>query len=469
MNRIAIIGAVGLAAVVIAIGLNFWVGGEVTDTEPTVAGAPAPEPKATAEPEASPPPTPSATEAATAETPEPNLETPETAPAAEPEPAPSAPAQPAPAEVAAPAEPAPAPETEEVAVPTEPEPAEPSPASETVEVAAPAEPEPVNPAPAPAPAEVAPAEPEPAAPTEPEDAAAPDQPTETERASAPAAPETPAPEPPSFDVVRIDPAGDAVLAGRAEAGAMVTIFDGPRALGTVTADSHGEWVFVPTERLPPGAREFTLSARHADGSELASESNVVLVVPEPGKDIAGQPAAEEAGSLALKVPSEGTGPSTVLQKPSAEVGASALSLEVVDVEAGGSVILSGKLPPGERAQVYLDDDPLGVATADEQGAWRLAPQKRIEPGVYTFRIDQLDSEGMVVARLEVPFQQPESLVDLPPGVFVIVEPGNSLWRIARRTYGRGIRYSVIFDANDAQIADPNLIYPGQVFMLPRIN
>ncbi|MDE0941760.1 MAG: LysM peptidoglycan-binding domain-containing protein, partial [Alphaproteobacteria bacterium] len=43
---------------------------------------------------------------------------------------------------------------------------------------------------------------------------------------------------------------------------------------------------------------------------------------------------------------------------------------------------------------------------------------------------------------------------------------NSLWRIARRVYGSGVRYTVIYQANDSQIRDPDLIFPGQVFNLP---
>jgi nucleoid-associated protein YgaU len=49
---------------------------------------------------------------------------------------------------------------------------------------------------------------------------------------------------------------------------------------------------------------------------------------------------------------------------------------------------------------------------------------------------------------------------------VIVQPGNSLWRLARRTYGNGLMFTVIYEANKGQITDPNLIYPGQIFELP---
>jgi len=44
--------------------------------------------------------------------------------------------------------------------------------------------------------------------------------------------------------------------------------------------------------------------------------------------------------------------------------------------------------------------------------------------------------------------------------------GDSLWQISRRIYGKGTRFTVIFDANQPQIRNPDLIYPGQIFVLP---
>src|SRR5690606_29464377 len=49
----------------------------------------------------------------------------------------------------------------------------------------------------------------------------------------------------------------------------------------------------------------------------------------------------------------------------------------------------------------------------------------------------------------------------------VVVRGDNLWRISRTTYGRGIRYTVIYRANRDQIRDPDLIYPGQIFVLPK--
>jgi nucleoid-associated protein YgaU len=49
----------------------------------------------------------------------------------------------------------------------------------------------------------------------------------------------------------------------------------------------------------------------------------------------------------------------------------------------------------------------------------------------------------------------------------LVIRGDSLWRISKTTYGHGIRYSVIYKANRDQIRNPDLIYPGQIFVLPK--
>ena len=63
--------------------------------------------------------------------------------------------------------------------------------------------------------------------------------------------------------------------------------------------------------------------------------------------------------------------------------------------------------------------------------------------------------------------------DQPGSVFVPeintarIVRGDNLWQISRRTYGDGKRYTVIYDANRDQIRDPDLIYPGQIFVMPK--
>jgi nucleoid-associated protein YgaU len=113
---------------------------------------------------------------------------------------------------------------------------------------------------------------------------------------------------------------------------------------------------------------------------------------------------------------------------------------------------------------------VGSATADQRGAWRMTPSAPVAPGTYTLRLDQLGPGGKVAARIETPFQRAELQRELASGeAQVVVQPGNSLWRLARRVYGEGVRFTVIYDANRDNIRDPDLIYPGQVFTVPKTN
>jgi nucleoid-associated protein YgaU len=117
-------------------------------------------------------------------------------------------------------------------------------------------------------------------------------------------------------------------------------------------------------------------------------------------------------------------------------------------------------------QLYLDNQLVGKATAGEDGVWSLAPTTRMAQGPHSLRADQLGANNNVLARIEMPFALDPAQAQLQPGEVTIIK-GNSLWRIARRAYGEGLFYTVIFDANKDRIKNPDLIYPGQVFNLPK--
>lgn len=276
--------------------------------------------------------------------------------------------------------------------------------------------------------------------------------------NSPAPARAPAAEPavPSFDVVRVNPSGDTVIAGRGAPNATVRILDGGVEIGSVIADGRGEWVFVPTSPLPPGPRELSLSST-VNGKELHSEQVVTLVVPERGSN---------APALVVASPRSG-GPSRVLQGPGITAGQ--LSLDIVDYDNDGNVVLGGHAPAGAVVQVYLDNKPIGRSVADADGRWQLTPTGKVAAGQYMLRLDQMSPDGKVAMRIEAPFVRSEfGPQDMLPGR-VVVQPGESLWRIARRVHGRGMAYVTIYDSNREQIRDPDLIYPGQVFSLSRTN
>jgi nucleoid-associated protein YgaU len=275
---------------------------------------------------------------------------------------------------------------------------------------------------------------------------------------------------PSFDIVRVEPGGSAVIAGRAVPGSDVTLFNGKKEIGTAKADANGEWVIVPVEPLTAGDTNLSISARQTDGKTMSSEKMVVVVVPEPKAGGAGAPGSSAAAKkpLAVLVPRQGAGETRVLQEPEPGpgIGTDDLRLQVIDYDEAGNLTLGGKGKGKALLRAYLDNTLFGEATVPDDGNWRLRPNRAVAPGTYRLRIDQIIG-GKVAQRIELPFSRSEAIAELPGEKLVIVQPGNSLWRIARRSYGEGQLYAVIYEANREQIRDADLIYPGQVFAVPK--
>lgn len=280
--------------------------------------------------------------------------------------------------------------------------------------------------------------------------------------------------PPSFDVVRVDENCGLLVAGRAEPTAQISVFSGEEKIGSVQANSRGEWVYISSDPLPPGAQKINVKAINPNGQEMETAHLVVMQVPDCslGEE-------KRAPAIALLAPKEGQNSdfedrvSKLLQMPEPEgdlEAAKNLAVGSIDYDDKGNVALSGKGTPGNDVQVYVDNKPIGNAKVDEKGNWELTPDTEIPAGNYNLRTDQLNEEGNVISRVEIPFQRASaSDVILAKGsleIRAIVQPGNSLWRIARRMYGDGIQYTMIYQANQEQIKDPDLIFPGQIFKLP---
>jgi nucleoid-associated protein YgaU len=265
----------------------------------------------------------------------------------------------------------------------------------------------------------------------------------------------PAPIAPSFDIVKIGPGGTAVIAGRAAPGAEITVLDGGKPLGVVTADGRGEWVLVPTAPLDPGDRTLSLEAINPQkGEKLGSETTVALSVPAAAKP--------EAATLAVALPTQGA--ARILQMPET-AAPSSLALETVEYGAGVHVALSGRAPPGATVRVYLGNRLIAAPTAGARGRWSATTEAALAAGG-ELRLDQLAGDGSVAARLALNLA-PAASLELKPGQTYVVQRGNNLWQVAYRAYGAGARYVTIYAANQGQIRNPHLIYPGQIIAVPK--
>ena len=297
-----------------------------------------------------------------------------------------------------------------------------------------------------------------------------------------APPPAPAPIQPSFDIVRVEPSGDTIIAGRGAPKSRVVLSEGPRVLVETDSDANGEFVLIPPA-FRPG--DHLLNLRVGEGPQEALTSLVVSV-----------PTSASDKTLATVV--ERDQPTRVLSEGGAKPATPAGMVSVRTVEAGeeGAFFASGMGPPGATVRLYLNEAFVADVKTAPDGTWTLRVERGMSPGHYEVRADLVEEGGKVAARAQAPFDYPrqeaskaaapmESVAapsllapaaQEPPGPGVAVVPeiqsvkvvrGDSLWRISQRVLGQGLRYTQIYEANSAQIRDPNRIFPGQVLVTPQ--
>jgi nucleoid-associated protein YgaU len=205
--------------------------------------------------------------------------------------------------------------------------------------------------------------------------------------------------------------------------------------------------------------------------------------------------------------------------PASETGP---RFDVARIDPDGVAVIAGRSAPGARVELLRGGETLDSAVADSAGQFVMTPS-RLPSGQYelTLRAKTPDgtvtqsSRGVAVAlseaapprlaaatndavlpkNLDKTAEKPkepnkDQSKDAPRlsanaapmaaavpeaatgaigsfGANRIVLRGDSLWALSRRAYGDGARYARIYNANRDKIHNPNLIYPGQTFVMPR--
>lgn len=286
-------------------------------------------------------------------------------------------------------------------------------------------------------------------------------PAQTAKTDALPAPQPAAPTPaktaliiPTFDVLRVEPDGSAVIAGRAEPKAKLEVADQVETVAMTNVDKAGEFVAILDKPLAPGDHQLVLKATSEDGRTVMSEEIATVSVPKTkdGELLALVTKPGEASRI-LAMPNvnqatktervalggaEATAAAPTKQMPAAVASASvtsatsqpvaeaakpvetaavpatpapdtgekpALQVSAVEIE-GDRLFIAGKSKTGARLKGYADDKAIGEATAGSDGHFVIDGIMPLAVGEHRIAVDQIGANGKVIVRVEVPFNRP---------------------------------------------------------------
>jgi nucleoid-associated protein YgaU len=212
-----------------------------------------------------------------------------------------------------------------------------------------------------------------------------------------------------IDTIAYTPEGDVQIGGRGAGGAALRIYLDNAETTTAEVPQNGLWLATLPD-TPPGI--YTLRVDQLDAAGKVTSRFETPFKRETRANLAAASASEPAPQDSAAIPDSPAQPQAEAPEPAAP----ATEPAATEPEAEPSTPASTK-----------------TASAPEAPA---APQAAPAPA---------------------PAAAP---------VTVTVQPGFTLWGIARDRYGDGVLYVQVFEANRDKIKDPDLIYPGQVFSVP---
>lgn len=252
---------------------------------------------------------------------------------------------------------------------------------------------------------------------------------------------------PMFDIVRIDPEGKILVAGRWMPDANISILIDNKVVATERTNADGEFVYSPTRVFEPG--NYTISLMGVS-PEMKSEEKVFIYVSDSGYK----------NSVSLLMTQDG---STLLQAPTLLFDGD-LKVSKIDYLDTGRIVVTGDALPRLRVSLSLNDKYLGFAKVSDHKHFGLgADVGQLESGKkYTLTVRLHDGDGRTISQVGHTFVMPEMTGD--DDTYYTVRQGDCLWIIARNFLRRGVLFSIIAERNN--IANPDLIFPKQLLQIP---
>ncbi|PYG57771.1 LysM peptidoglycan-binding domain-containing protein [Rhizobium sp. UGM030330-04] len=222
---------------------------------------------------------------------------------------------------------------------------------------------------------------------------------------------------PTFDVLRVEPDGSAVIAGKAQPGAKLEILSNGNVVAQTTIDGSGDFAAVFDNPLPPGDHELVLRSTDTSGKATQSEEVATVSVPDgkAGELLAmvsrpGQAsrvlAMPEAAPPALQTAQSGQ-PAAAAGSAPAPTAASSVQVTAVEFE-GSKIFVAGSAPAGSTVRALVDDREIGKSVTEASGHFVVEGDVDLAVGSHLITVEELNADGSVKLRVRVPFERPQT-------------------------------------------------------------
>ena len=280
---------------------------------------------------------------------------------------------------------------------------------------------------------------------------------------------------PKVDIIKVEPDGSFVIAGAGKPNSEILILEKGKIIESAKVDKSGTWAIISNKRLSSGDNLIVIDQNNQDGTHSLSREIYVTKIDKKNK----------SKPMVVAIPNQDGGKIQIIQKPSKLknsekektfsvpiVNKLNLPLKTFRVDSIffnelGNVSIQGKANFGSYIDLHINNIIIKKLYISSGPEWKFNSLKVFDFGQHRLKVILRSKDNNVLKKIELPFMRVKIPEWMLPEDYVIIKPGDILWSISYRIYGNPFKYIEIYKENKDQISNPDLIFPGQIFALPK--
>ena len=275
----------------------------------------------------------------------------------------------------------------------------------------------------------------------------------------------------SLETIRVNPQGGVVIAGKIFPNSKVEIISNGNIIAETVSEKTGEFVAVSKKTLTAG--DHILAFR--------------ITTPDKKIHIAND-------AIAIKISNEKDQiPIVAIIDAEAKIGAKVVQAPGLEKKKSNKIVGKSKLPLNLKPkvsilsltnninlkQIILTGYSLGGVQVDAMisgkevfsgkiidNEWSVTLPNQLISGKQTLVVRLIGKNGETLSHDKISFFG-KVIKDSGGRTIAVVQKGDALWKIAYQRLGGGDKYFDILKLNKELIKNPDLIFPKQLFILPK--
>jgi hypothetical protein len=280
---------------------------------------------------------------------------------------------------------------------------------------------------------------------------------------------------PKVDILKVDPDGSYIIAGKGKPNSTISLLEKGNKIESVNADKSGSWVIVSQSNLESGDNLLIIDQDNVDGTSTQSKEIYVTKIDKEN----------EKKPLVIEIINEDGGKLSIIQSPSIrklktnvqnDLNLSEKSIKKINIfeiqsvsfTQDGSLSIQGIANYGSNIEFIISKN-LSSIVLKNKPEWVFKSSYKLDYGMHKLIANLKSQDNTTLDSITLPFMRSEMPTGALPDNFVLIKPGDMLWTISYKIYGNPLKYIEIYEENRDQITNPDLIFPGQVFSIPKKN